>query len=50
MKTVANQLGKTKELDNSKAKNILYGSLDLEKNLVIASAESLIEFDLVKPL
>ena len=50
MKTVANQLGKTKELDNSKAKNILGWQPRSGEESVIASAESLIEFDLVKPL
>ena len=48
MKTVANQLGKTKELDNSKAKNILGWQPRSGEEAVIASAKSLIEFDIVK--
>ena len=48
MKTVADQLGKTKELDNSKAKNILGWQPRSGEEAVIASAKSLIEFDIVK--
>ena len=48
MKTVADQLGKTKELDNSKAKNILGWQPRSGEEAVVASAKSLIEFDIVK--